>query len=130
MDIRVLKPARLDLNPDNPTATRDYMPWLHSFEIFAATLVLPANYEARIQDGVSKEMVMDQLKLDTLTNLISADIWFDIKDCTTYNDAKTTLNNLFVKKPSEVYARYKLQTAKQQPGQTLGILSQGTGQII
>ena len=116
---KVLKPARLVLSPESPTATREYRHWLHTYENFAATLSLPQSYINRVTNDITREMMVDQLKLDTLTNLISADIWDDIKDCTTYGEAKLALDDLFIRKPSSNYARYKLLTTRQTGDQTL-----------
>ena len=115
---KVLKPARLALSPDSPTATSEYEHWLHTFENFASALSLPPSYSARVTGNVTREMMEDKLKLDALTNLISHEIWTDIKDCQTYDAAKKTMNDIFIKQP-RVYARFKLASTKQTPGQTL-----------
>ena len=116
---KAFKPSRLDLSPDSSSATRQYRHWLRTFENFLSTLKLPESYSSRVGGDVTVEMVKDQMQLDALTNFVSAEIWADIKDCTTYVNAIMTLNELFIKQPSEVFARYKLATTKQDAGQSL-----------
>lgn len=116
---KVLQPTRLVLNPDSPTASREYQHWLHTFEVFAATLSLPASYASRKSDDVTEEILLDKLKLDTLTNLISSDIWMDIRHCQTYKEAKVAMDDMFIKLPSKVYAVYKLLHTKQEDDQSL-----------
>ena len=85
---KVLKPHRLELSPDSPTATRDFQHWMFNCENFLKIMALPKPYEDMITDVFTREMAMDLLKLQSLMNLVSSDIWMDIKDCTTFTEAK------------------------------------------
>ena len=116
---KALRPVRLDVCPDSSKATREYMHWLHTFENYVAAVKLPESYEGRISADVTRAMVVDDFKKNTLANCITSEIWMDIKDAATFDEAKSILNNLFIKQPSEPYARHKLQSAKQEEGQSL-----------
>ena len=116
---KVLRPSKLDISPDAPKATRHYLHWLQTFENFVAAIKLPQSYEDRITEALPREDLVDEFKKVTLTNFVSPDIWMDIESARTYAASKLILDNLFIKKPSEPYARYKLQSAKQEDGQSL-----------
>ena len=119
MDSKLLKPKTLDLNVDDPAATRKYEHWISTCEKFLKTLKLPASYEERLSDTVTKEALAEELHLDMLAVMVSPDIWTDIRGCKTYTEAKAVLDQLFVKQPSEVFARHRLGTHKQQPDVSL-----------
>ncbi len=116
---KVLRPVRLEVSPESLQATRQYKHWLQTFEIFVANLKLPDSYTGRVTDAFTTAMATDKFHLDALTNFVSPDIWEDIKDAVTFTEAKNILDNLFIKQPSEPYARYKLQCAVQEEGQSL-----------
>ena len=116
---KVLKPQRLELSPDSPTASRDFQHWMFNCENFLKIMTLPKAYEDMITNEFTKEMAMDLLKLQSLMNLVSSDIWMDIKDCTTFKDAKEVLTETFVKTPSTVFSRFKLITTCQTSEQSL-----------
>ena len=116
---KLLKPKTLDLNVDDATATGQFQHWLSTCENFMYNLTLPVSYERRVTVDFTKEMAMDQYRRDVLNNLVSHDIWADIKDCITYEDAKQVLTSMFIKAPSEVFARYRLLSTKQGPDQSL-----------
>ena len=58
-------------------------------------------------------------KLKVLTGYLSAHIYKLISEETTYESARTTLQNLFVKPKNEIYARHMLATAKQDTGESV-----------
>ena len=72
---KILKPKLLDLNVDDPAATRKFQHWMTTCEKFMETLKLPHNYEARISGAFTKEDAMEELKLDVLNNLVSSDVY-------------------------------------------------------
>ena len=116
---KLLKPKALDLNVDDPAATRKFEHWLHSCRKFMLTVKLPQEYQDRVTDNVTRAILEEEFKLDVLINLVSADIYSDIRGCTGYTEAIAVLTGLFVKTPSEVYARHRLSTTKQQADQSL-----------
>ena len=116
---KILKPKLLALDVDDPAATRKFQHWMVTCEKFMGTLKLPHNYEAKISGAFTKEDALEELKLDVLNNLVSSEIYADIRTCSRYSQAKGVLEGLFVKAPSEVYARHKLGTYKQPAEQSL-----------
>ncbi|XP_069977729.1 uncharacterized protein [Penaeus vannamei] len=60
-------------------------------------------------------------KLGLLINFVSPKIYESISECTTYDDALTTLQSQFVKPTNEVFARHRLATRRQEPGESLDV---------
>ena len=120
---KLLKPKLLDLNVDDPAVTRKFQHWMTTCEKFMQTLKLPPNYEEKITGNFTKEDAMEELKLDVLNNLVSSEVYTDIKTCSRYSQAKGVLQGLFLKAPSEVYARHKLGTYKQPAEMSLKTLT-------
>ena len=98
----VLKPARLHLDPNSPSAAKE---WKHWHKIFTNFLT---ECGSRAPD-----------KYRTLINYVSHNVYEYIEDCTDYNSALEVLNQLFIKKPNEIFARHLLATRRQNPGETL-----------
>jgi hypothetical protein len=98
----VLKPARLDLDPNSPSAAKEWKHWHKTFTNFLTEC------GSRAPD-----------KYRTLINYVSHNVYEYIEDCTDYNSALEVLNQLFIKKPNEIFARHLLATRRQKPGETL-----------
>ena len=116
---KLLKPEVLELNVDDAASSRRFQHWISRCETFMNTLILPTSYAGLVSGDFTRAMAEDKMKRDVLNNLVHPDIWIDIKDCATYTEAVDILTNLFVKSPSEVFARYRLLSAKQAPDQSL-----------
>ncbi|XP_069990683.1 uncharacterized protein [Penaeus vannamei] len=101
---RLLKPEKLDCDSNSPTAAQEWRHWLQTFKTFIA--VLP-------QENLNK--------LGLLINFVSPKIYESISECTTYDDALTTLQSQFVKPTNEVFARHRLATRRQEPGESLDV---------
>ncbi|XP_027225401.2 uncharacterized protein K02A2.6 [Penaeus vannamei] len=101
---RLLKPERLDCDSNSTTAAHEWRHWLQTFKTFIA--VLP-------QENLNK--------LGLLINFVSPKIYESISECTTYDDALTTLQSQFVKPTNEVFARHRLATRRQEPGESLDV---------
>lgn len=99
---RLLKPERLDCDPTSPTAAQEWRHWLQTFKTFISAL--PEE---------------DLNKLGLLINFVSPRIYESISECSTYDDALTTLQSQFVKPTNEVFARHRLATRRQEPGESL-----------
>lgn len=99
---KVLRPERLETDPNSGTAAKEWLHWKRTFDNFLA--VLP-------QDGLDK--------LAILSNYISPNIFQHIEDCTDYKASIETLQNLFIKPKNEVFARHLLASRKQTPTETL-----------
>jgi len=99
---RLLRPERLDTDPNSNTATQEWTHWFKTFQNFLA--VLP---------GESLN------KLGVLMNYVSPRVYEAIADCTSYEAAIKILKDLYVKPSNEIFARYWLATRRQKAGESL-----------
>ena len=99
---RLLRPERLDTDPNSTSAAQEWTHWLKTFQNFLA--VLPGD---------------DVNRLSVLTNYISPKIYGSIADCTTYEQAIAALTALYVKPSNEIFARHCSATRRQKPGENL-----------
>ena len=100
---RLMKPKRLDLDPSAPNAAKEWRHWRRTFDNFII--------ECGIDPVPNKHRI--------ITNLISANVYEHVKDCTDFQSVIDTLDNLFVKSPNVIFARHLLSTRRQQSGETL-----------
>ncbi len=98
----LLKPARLDLDPNSPSAAKEWKHWHKTFTNFLSEC---------------GERVPDKYR--TLINYVSHNVYEYIEDCADYESALEVLNQLFIKKPNEIFARHLLATRRQKSGETL-----------
>ena len=68
--------------------------------------------------GSIKE-ITNENKLNVLINHIDSATYKLVSDCESYDEAVTTLRNIFVKPTDEIFARYLLSSCKQQPDQSI-----------
>nr|XP_039266307.1 uncharacterized protein LOC120341813 [Styela clava] len=94
---KVLKPEKLDTDPDIRDAECEWLHWQKTFENFL---------EALPTEGLDK--------LRVLTNYVSPRTYRYIRNITTYNEAIDTLKGIFVQPKNEIYARHMLATRSQQ----------------
>ena len=66
---------------------------------------MPYNYLAKVTAGADRAERLDKLKFDTLMNLVSPDLWMDIKDAGMFEKAKEIMTTLFVKTTSESFCK-------------------------
>ena len=90
---RLLRPEHLDADPRSSSAVKEWMHLFKTFQNFLAALA---------PEGLNK--------LSLLTNFVTPKIYETIVDCTTYEDAVQTLQALYVKPTSEIFARHLLAT--------------------
>ena len=100
---RLMKPERLDLDPSAPNAAKEWRHWRRTFDNFII--------ECGIDPVHNKHRI--------ITNLISANVYEHVEDCTDFQSVFDTLDNLFVKFPNVIFARHLLSTRSQQSGETL-----------
>ena len=107
---KVLRPERFDRKPNAQDALKSWRHWLTTFENFV---------EAIPDEEVNK--------LNVLINYVSSEVYQLFYEATTHDEAINLLKSLYVKKANEIFARHKLATRNQQPGdeylQELKILS-------
>ncbi len=99
---KILRPERFDADPSASGATKSWIHWKRTFENFLAVL---------LDENIDKFRV--------LTNFVSPTVFEFIEECTTYEAALETLDNIYVKLTNEIYARHVLATRRQQTGESL-----------
>ena len=99
---KALRPDRFECLPNEPSAGKDFVHWLRTFENFL--------------DVLPKEN-LDKLKV--LTNFLSSAVFEIVNECTSYESAVELLRSSYVKTKNEVFARHLLSIRKQQPGESL-----------
>ena len=102
-----MRPQRLSLDPNSPSAGKEWKHWIRTFE----------NYLASFPERAEDEIPVNKLHL--LINSVAYDVYDFIEECVTYESAIRVLENLYVKTPNEIFARHLLATARQAPGQSL-----------
>ena len=104
---KVLKPDRLDLDPNSNVDSKfssEYKHWKATFANFLTTLT-EANSEEK--------------KYQVLINHVRSDIYDKISDQTQYTASLAVLDQLFIKEKNETFARHRLLTRFQKEGETL-----------
>ena len=99
---KALKASRLDVDPNSPTAAKQWKHWKRTFD----------NFITECGDSAPD-------KFRSIVNFVSADIFEYIEDCTSYDDVIETLSKLYVKAPNKIFARYELATREQKSGESL-----------
>ena len=89
---RLLKPDRLDLDPNSPTATKEWKHWFRTVDNFI------------IECGT--DPASDKFR--TIINLISHNVFDYVEDCSDYDSVAVTLEGLYIKFPNEIFARHLL----------------------
>ena len=100
---KFLRPRTLDINPESPDAADEWEMWLANFEEFFK--------------AIDPSLTPDKFIL--LKSHVSCSTYKLIKNVSTFNDAVEILNSRFIKPKSEIYARHKLFTTRQEPGESL-----------
>ena len=99
---KVLRPERLETDPNSSEASKEWLDWKRTFENFLT--VLP-------QENLNK--------LTVLENYVMPTIFQHIEDCSDYAAAIEILQAFFVKPRNEIFACHLLATRHQQPKETL-----------
>ena len=100
---KVLRPERLETDPNSSTAANEWFHWRRTFENFL--IVLP-------EEGLDKIVRV-------LTNFVSPLVYQYIEESGNYDTAIETLETISVKPKNEIYARHLLATRRQQAGESL-----------
>ena len=101
---KLLKPSKLSIDPNSPSAAKEWRHWKRTFISFVNKFV---------RDGT------DEDKLAALVNCATPDVYEYIDNCDTYEEAEATLEQLYVKRPNDIFARHLLSIEKQKTNQTL-----------
>ena len=104
---RVHRPENLKLSPGEPFASRKFEHWLKTRDTFLETLKLLASYKLRIaaEKNVTEQVLLGHFKFDALANLVSSDLWMDIKDAGTFEKAKEIMTTLLVMTLNEFFVQ-------------------------
>ena len=94
---------RLDLDPSTPNAAKEWRHWRRTFNNFII--------ECGIDPLPNKHRI--------ITNLISANVYEHVEDCSDFKAVIDTLDHLFEKSPNVNFAHHLLSTRRQQSGETL-----------
>ena len=93
---KALRPDRLEVDPNNPNAAKEFWHWKKIFEYYL-------------------EVFQENLdKLCVLTNFVSSSIYDIFSDCTTYPSTLSTVINVYIKPTNTVFALQRLATHRQQ----------------
>ena len=109
---KYLFPERSDSNTKSPTASKEWKYWLRTLQSFLDSLDSNSNKTGNIE------------KLNLLKSLNSPAVYEYIADCTTYDGDISKLNELSIRPSNEIFARHKLVTRKQNPGEPIDELLQ------
>ena len=104
---RLLRPAKLEVLPEKPEATRIYDHWLKSFD----AILEAARTAAENADNINK--------LSLLTNLLTHERFAFIADSTNNEEAREVLNNAYHRRKTIVFARHLLMTRTQKPSESI-----------
>ena len=99
---KALRPTRFDSLPNTINATKEFNHWFRTFEYYLE--VLP-------QENLNK--------LRVLTNFVSPEVFEVFSESPDYENAILTLKNAYIKTPNTIYARHRLSTRRQQPGESM-----------
>ena len=99
---KILKPARLDLDHNSPTAPKEWQHWKRTFLNFIEECGADAPDKFR-----------------SIVNFVSSNVFDYIEECTTYDQVISTLDKLYIKTPNEIFARHQLITRRQGSGESL-----------
>ena len=100
---QILKPDKLELDPQAVGASNSFDHWLHCFETFLTS---------------SSVVQTETDKLHVLHARVSDQVFSMIRDAETYKDAIELLKGQYNKQSNEIYARHLLATRRQQPGES------------
>ena len=105
---KLLKPGQLAIDPNSPTAGKGWKHWVRRFE----------DYVSQFTASKSEDEA-EAYKLSVLVNYADTEVYEYFDHCKTYSEAKAVLQELYVKEPSEIFARYVLLTSRQKADQSL-----------
>ena len=104
---KLLKPGKLSIDPNSASATKEWRHWKKIFTCYVNRFLSSA-------DGSR-----DEDMLAALVSCATPEVYEYFDHCETYQEAETTLEQLYVKKPNDIFARHLLRIEKQKPNQTL-----------
>lgn len=101
-----LKPICFETDPNCESSTQLWKHWRKTFDSFLAKIT-------------AKEELSTEDKLNLLINHVSQPVFDHFSECTSYEDAIKTLNDIYIKPTSEIFSRYQLASRKQQSNESV-----------
>ena len=105
---KFLRPEKFDVLPNTPSSRSQWIHWLKTFTNFTNTI---------------PDSDKDQ-KLSVLINFISADIFENISETTSFDEAIELLNAIYVKPENEIMARHLLAIRRQSQEESVDVFLQ------
>ena len=99
---KVLKPLRLDANPNSPNASKQ---WKHLKRTFS-------NFIAECGNAAPE-------RLRSIFNFFSAKVFDYVEECITYDAVIEALERLYVNLSNKIFACHELATRQQKAGESL-----------
>ena len=105
----LMKPSKLDVDPNSAKATKHFKHWLKTF----------TNFVTRCLAAPRADGVPEPDKLEILCAYISADVYELIEGLNSNDAAIPKLKASFIKTPNVIFSRLQLATRKQKAGESL-----------
>ena len=105
---KILQPGKLAIDPNSAFATKSWRHWKRIF----------LSYVNRYITNTTSDDV-DNDRLSALISCSTPEVYEYFDHCTTFDEAEKLLDQLYVKKPNDIFARHLLMMEKQKPGQSL-----------
>ena len=102
---RYLRPEKFDVDPALTNADQRWAHWKYTFTNF-------------LSEESSAE-ISDSFKLKILVNHLSSTVYTYIRECNSFESVLQTLDDIYIKPKSEVYARHVLASRKQQHDESI-----------
>ena len=98
---RLLRPAKLDVDPNAANSSQVYRHWLKTFQRFISAVEAIRNLEDRATD-----------KYGLLVNFLSPEVYAYVEEITNCDSALVLLERTYIKPKNIVMARYLLSIRK------------------
>ena len=96
------KPERLDVDPNSPTAAKEWRYWLRTFN----------NFMAECGHGAPD-------KYRTIINLMTHNVFDYVEGCADFDSVVRTSQNRYIKTHNKIFVRHLLANRRQQSGESL-----------
>ena len=104
---KFLRPERFDTVPNSAGFDKAWIHWKRTFTAFLVLVTATAHEDVN--------------KLDVFINYISPTVYELISDCTDFETALQTLENIYIVPKNEIFARHLLATRRQHAGESIDV---------
>ena len=88
---KLLKPPRLGIDPNSPSASKEWKHWVRRFRNYVRGFVVSMSNEEA-----------EEYKLGALVNFAETAVYEHFDECQSYTEAEVILEDLYIKEPSEI----------------------------